>query len=171
MDRVDAAGPRSDVQAGPRADFVRPVALALAFTMAGELLIFAIWGLWLFPAGPLWGKLGWTLTCGVGMGGTTGALVVLLVAGRLEGIKAGIAAAIIWTAVLAYCVVLCYRIDLEFGWFGAREAPVLFVHWGGLLPTALASLAYGWLLHSTRGRLILESTRPSKRQLTILNFS
>ena len=118
--------------------------------------------MWLFPSGLLWGKLAWTLTCGVGMGGTIGALVVLIVAGRLDGAKAGIAAAIIWTAVLAFCAVLCYRIDLGIGWFGAREEPVLFVLWGGVVPAALASLVYAWLLYSTRGRLLLNSVHLAK---------
>jgi hypothetical protein len=48
---------------------------------------------------------------------------------------------------------------------------VLLVLWGGLLPVALASLAYGWLLYSTRGRLLLGSMRPRKRLPTNLDFS
>ena len=117
-----------------RAEAVRPIVLALAFTVLGEVGICAVWGLWLFPEGATLGKLAWTLTCGVGMGATIGAFAVLLIPGRLSGWKAVVTAACISMLVLGHCTFLCYYTDLAVGWFGAQEAPVLFVIWGGLVP-------------------------------------
>jgi len=65
---------------------------------------------------------------------------------------------------LAYCTNLCYRVDLGVGWFGAREAPVLFVLWGGIVPAALSSVAYGWLLYSDRGCRLMSALRMQIRR-------
>lgn len=71
-----------------RSEFVRPIVLALALTVLGEVLIFGIWGVLLFPEGNLLRKLGWTLTCGVAMGAAIGALVNVVVTGRLTALRA-----------------------------------------------------------------------------------
>ena len=137
-----------------RRDFVRPIVAAIFFTLVGEILIFFIWGIALFPAGPLWRKLGWTMTCGVAMGATIGALVNVFVTGRLRSSRAAVTAGVIYFSVLAFCTALCYQVDLSVDYFGAREAPVVFVL-GGLIPAFLTSIAYAWLLYSVSGQSIL----------------
>ncbi len=137
-----------------RRQVVRPVAVAIAFTLAGEVLIFLIWGISLFPVGAIWRKLIWTTTCGVAMGASIGAFVNVFVTGQLRPPKAPIAAAAIYFSVLAFCVALCYQIDLSIGFFGAREAPWLFIL-GGLIPALVTSYAYAWLLYSNSGQAIL----------------
>jgi len=67
-----------------RSDFVRSIVVAVSFTFLGEMLIFLIWGVALFPTGVLWRKLVWTMTCGIAMGMTIGALVNVIVTGRLR---------------------------------------------------------------------------------------
>ena len=91
------------------------------------------------------------------MGATIGAFTVLLIPGRLSGWKAVVTAACISMLVLGHCTFLCYYTDVAVGWFGAHEAPILFVVWGGLVPAIFASLAYGWLLYSTRGFTLLQA--------------
>ena len=129
-----------------RRDFVRPIVAAITLTLVGELLIFFVWGTLLFPSGNIWHKLGWTLTCGVAMGATIGALVNVVVTGRLNRLTAAACAGAIYFVTLAICVYICFQIDLSTGYFGASEAPVLFVL-GGLGPAALTGIVYGWYLH------------------------
>ena len=138
-----------------RSDFVRPIAVAVFFTLLGEILIFFIWALALFPTGVLWRKLVWTMTCGVAMGMTIGAFVNVFVTGRLRSYAAAWMSGVIYFSVLAFCVGLCYQIDLSVNFFGAREAPVLFIM-GGIVPAFLTSLVYGWVLYSQSGRALLD---------------
>lgn len=137
-----------------RLEFVRPIVVVTALTLGGEMMIFLIWGLGIFPDGELLPKFVWTATCGVAMGATIAALTILLVTGRLEGRRAAAAAGVISFAVLAFCTFLCYRLDLSLDLFGARAAPELFVS-GGLVPALLGSALYGWLLHARRGASLL----------------
>ena len=138
-----------------RSDLTRPILVALAFNLAGEFLIFALWGLYLFPAGSLWLKAGWTATCGVAMGATIGSLVNLLVTGRMNGAAAAFASGAICCGVTAFCTLLCYWIDLATGsHFGAHEAPTLFIA-GGLIPALATSIVYPWLLYSAAGVRLL----------------
>lgn len=137
-----------------RQEFVRPIVLAIFFTLAGEILIFLLWGVVLFPAGTLWRKLAWTMVCGLAMGATIGALVNVFVTGRQSGRPAGIAAGALYFGVLSLCVLICYEIDHAIGFFGAHEEPLLFIL-GGLVPAAITAVAYGWLLHAENGRAIL----------------
>ena len=137
-----------------RSDFVRPIAAAVLFTLIGEILIFLIWGIALFPAGALWRKLAWTMTCGLAMGATIGALVNVFVTGRLRSYPAAVTAGTIYFSVLAFCTVFCYQIDLSVDFFGAREASVLFIL-GGLIPAFVTSIVYVWLLYSAPGQAML----------------
>ncbi len=137
-----------------RSDLVRPIAVAIVFTLVGEVLIFLIWGIGIFPKGTLWRKLVWTITCGVAMGATIGALVNLFVTGRLRTRTAAVTAAAIYFSVLAFCIGLCFEIALSVNYFGAREAPVLFIP-GGLIPALVTSFGYSWLLYSDSGEAIL----------------
>ena len=137
-----------------RAQFVRPIVVAMALTIFGELLILYMWGIALFPAGSLASKLVWTVTCGIAMGATIGSLVNVFVTGRIRPRIAALISSLIYFAVLSFCVGLCYQIDLSLRLFGAVEAPALFIL-GGLIPALLTSVLYGWLLHSARGQAAL----------------
>ena len=137
-----------------RSDFVRPIVVAVSFTLFGEILMFFVWGVALFPTGVLWRKVVWTMTCGVGMGMTIGALVNVIVTGRLRLCAAAWMAGAIYFCVLAFCTALCYQIDLSVGFFGAQESPLLFIL-GGIIPAFLTSLVYSWFLYSQSGRSVL----------------
>jgi hypothetical protein len=137
-----------------RPDVVRPIVVALAMTLAGEAVILLVWGVVLFPAGALWHKLWWAMICGAAMGLSIGALVNLIVTGRLTPRYAAPVAALIYLSVLLLCVGLCFRIDQAAGLFGANEAPLLFIL-GGVVPALLTSVVYAWLLYGTRGQKIL----------------
>lgn len=134
---------------------MRPITVGITFTLLGELLLFLIWGVHLFPNGDHWKKLGWTMSCGIAMGATIGALVTIIVSGRLKGGIAAITAGLIYFLVLASCTILCYRIDLAMGFFGAQAHPTLFIITGGLIPAFLSSFLYSWLLYSESGRSFL----------------
>ena len=136
-----------------RSEFIRPIVAAICLTAFGELLIFLFWGLWWFPAtGPQWAKAGWTATCGIAMGAAVGALVALLVSGRMTGSRAAWAAGAIYFLVLAFCAVLCWRIDMALGYFGGRSAPWLFLL-GGWVPAGLTAFLYGWLTFGSGRKL------------------
>lgn len=137
-----------------RQEFVRPITVAIVFTLKGELLIFYIWGVRLLPEGIVWKKLVWTITCGVAMGATIGAFVNITVTGRLHGARGGVVATLVYFLVLAFCTGLCYQIDLAMGFFGARESSLLFIL-GGLVPAFITSIAYSWLLFSAPGQSAL----------------
>jgi hypothetical protein len=137
-----------------RYEFVRPIVVATALTLGGELLIFLFRGLRLFADGKLLSKFVWTATCGVAISATIVALTILLATGRLEGHWAASAAGSISFSVLAFCTFLCYRIDMTLDLFGARQAPRLFIA-GGLVLALVGRPLYGWLLHSLRGASLL----------------
>lgn len=138
-----------------RSDFIRPITLAMTFTIFGETLIFLLWGLYLFPGGVLWHKAVWTSVCGIAMGATIGSLVNLMVTGRLEQVRAAEVSSLLYFVVLAICTFLCFQIDLATGsHFGAQETPALFIL-GGLIPAFVTSFVYAWLLHSTDGTALL----------------
>lgn len=89
------------------------------------------------------------------MGAVIGALVNVFVVGRSAGRRAIITCAFIYVVVLSYCTVLCYRIDLAMGHFGARSDPGLFLS-GGFVPALVASIPYAWFLFSEVGPTLLE---------------
>lgn len=124
-------------------------------SVLGELAIFIIYGVILFPEGNLLHKFFWTVVfCGIGMGSTAGGLVCLIVLGRWDGWKAILATTVITTLVLGVaCDYLSFSLDQHFHYFGAQENPAAF--WGfGLTGAALGGLAIGWLIFSNRGRRI-----------------
>ncbi len=138
-----------------RSDFVRPITVAITLTLLGEILLFLIWGVHLFPTGVLWHKAVWTATCGLAMGATIGALVNLVVVGRMRGKTAAFWSGLLYFSVLALCTFLCFEIDLATGsHFGAREAPLLFIA-GGLVPALATSFVYAWLLFAETGTSVL----------------
>ncbi len=137
-----------------RRDFVRPIILAIALTFLGEMAILLIWGRFLFPAGDFIAKLLWTAVCGLAMGATIGALVTLLVTGRLQGVRVILGTATLYLGVLSLCTLLCYQIDLDLNLFGARQAALLFIA-GGMVPAVVSTFLYVWLLYSHKGRRFL----------------
>jgi hypothetical protein len=89
------------------------------------------------------------------MGASIGALVNVVITGRMAGKRAVIWSGALYFAVVAFCTFLCFQIDLALGsHFGAREAPLLFLA-GGLIPALASSYAYGWVLFSEAGADLL----------------
>ncbi|MBL6952172.1 MAG: hypothetical protein ISR50_06045 [Alphaproteobacteria bacterium] len=138
-----------------RSDFTRPITLAITFTLFGEASIFFLWGVHLFPNGVLWHKVAWTGVCGLAMGATIGALVNVVVTGRVDRKRAVIWSSFLYFGVLALCTLFCFQIDLATGsQFGAREEPLLFIA-GGLIPALASSVVYSWALYSETGTNLL----------------
>lgn len=139
-----------------RASYIRPITLSIAFSVAGELVIFVVWGLILFPEGSIFNKLVWTLGfCGIGMGSAVGAAVVLFVVDRLDGLAAVLATAGIAVALLGVaCNSLCLALDRHFLYFGGAEDMTLFLA-NGIAMAAVGGLVVGWLCFTDRGRRVL----------------
>lgn len=141
----------------PALRWLRPVLVATVFTSAGELLIFVVFGLLLYPGGNLLLKLLWTLGfCGIGMGVAIGLIAKHWIEGRF---KAG--AAVAMTALLAGvvlgigCNALCFVIDRHADFFGAHENPVMWLSSGFVMALA-GGAAIGALLFTAKGRRLLE---------------
>lgn len=149
-------GERGGVRGGRR--YRRPLLLSIAASMGGEALLLLVYGVLLNSGGDLWVKVLWTVVfCGLGMGSVVGALTILIVVDRWEGLPAILATSAIMAAVMGgLCNVLCYRLDSHyFHYFGAAEQPLLFLAPGIVLP-ALVGALFGWLMFTPRGRLVLE---------------
>lgn len=132
----------------------RPLILGIGASVLAEFTIFLVWGVILYPEGDLVAKLLWTvLFCGVGMGSAVGALLVLLVVDRLEGVAAIAASSALSLLVLGVaCNLLCFRLDAHyFHYFGAVDSPALFIG-NGLVMSGLGGAAAGWLMFTERGR-------------------
>lgn len=138
-----------------RPAFVRPILAAIVLTVIGEAVIFLIWRFVLFPGQSLWIMAAWAAICGVSLGAVIGAFVNVFVTGRTTGRAAFALTALIWFALLAACMYLCYRVDLATGGrFGAGDAPGLFLS-SGLIPAFVASFLYAWLVTCTKGQGML----------------
>lgn len=151
------AGLATQTDLSARKAYLRPVTVAVTFTLFGEMLILWIWGMNLFSdVGVLWRKAVWTSVCGVAMGAVIGALVNVFVTDRLDGGSAATMAGLIYFGVLSGCVALCFEIDRATGGaFGAHNAPLLFI-FGGLIPAFLSAFIYSWLLYAPAGRSLLD---------------
>lgn len=139
-----------------RRAYLRPLQVSIALAILGELGVFFVFGVILFPGGSLVGKLLWAvLFCGVGMGASAGAFVDLLVVGRWHGARAIVATTAIFVLLLGVaCNVLCWQLDRGFHYFGGAERPLLFLL-GGLFWAALGGGVAGALLFTERGGRIL----------------
>lgn len=137
----------------PLTGYVRPLKLSLLFSILGEAVILVIWGFYLFPEGNWFNKIMWTLVyCGMGMGGAFGAVVVLGLLGRVDGLRAVVLTAALSTVMLGlFCNYLCLRLDMTFGYFGAQGAGVLFMV-NGIAMSAIGGALLGWLVFTERGR-------------------
>ena len=135
---------------------IRPLKVTILMTLIAELGLFVVFGLLLFPQGNLLYKLIWTgLYCGIGMGAATGALIVLIVVERFEGMKALLAGFFTATLSLLACNLLCLTIDQHYNFFGGREAPHLFL-WNGIAMIVPGSALLSWLLFTDQGNAILD---------------
>ncbi|GEM_PF-795520 len=136
----------------------RPLLLGIAASVLAESVIFVVWGLILFPDGNVLTKLLWTVGfCGLGMGSTIGALLVLLVVDRLDGPAAIAATSVLSALVLGVaCNLLCYNLDRHyFHYFGGGDTPALFLI-NGVLMASLGGALIGWLLFTPGGRRRLD---------------
>ena len=139
----------------PSKEYKRPIIVAILLSLIGELGLFIIFGMLVFPEGNLLSKFIWTgFYCSIGMGAATGALVTLVVVDRFKGSNAVIAGAI--TAFLAWlaCDWLCLTIDQNYNFFGGRESPGLFF-WNGVVMALLGSLLLSWLVFTLKGQKLL----------------
>ena len=123
--------------------------LALVLALAGELILWVLYGLIWFPGQP-WTALLWSSTCGLAMGATMGALVCLLVVGMEKGKRAFWAAFTVSAAVLSACSLVCFAVDQKFNVWGAVDEPATFLV-GGFVGVVLGGLAYSYLLFTENG--------------------
>jgi len=133
--------------------FARPLKLALLFSILGEAVLLLVYGFYLFPEGSWFSKFMWTIVyCGMGMGGAFGAVVALGLLGRVDGWRAIVLTTLLATVMLGiFCNVLCLRLDMTFGFFGARESGLLFMA-SGIILSPLGGAVLGWLTFTEAGR-------------------
>lgn len=138
-----------------RRRYLRPLRLAILFSVLGESTIFVVWGLLLYPEGNVPKKFLWTIVfCGLGMGGALGSLVALLVVDRLSGWRAVAATVSLSTPVLGVgCNLLCLELDQHFLYFGGAENSPLFI-WDGVVMSAVGGAALGWLCFTEAGSCV-----------------
>jgi hypothetical protein len=135
----------------PGAGAISPILFAVLLTFSGEVLIFVVFGVLLYPGGDLLAKAWWTGTCGIAMGLLIGGIVLLLQAALRDRRALAVAAGLAYFTVLAYCVAICFAIDRHIGYFGAAEAPGLFI-WSGLIAAAATAPLYAWCVYRGAGR-------------------
>lgn len=138
-----------------RSEYLRPIKLALIFSILGEAFIFIVWGVVLFPEGNIINKFFWTIVfCGVGMGGALGSAVAMFVVNRAKGVSAIIQTIFLSLIMLGIaCNYLCLRLDRVFHYFGGAEDTLLFLG-NGLVMSAVGGALLGYLCFTERGRLI-----------------
>lgn len=140
-----------------RQRYLRPLTVSIASTMTAEFFLLVVFGIILFPEGPLLNKVLWTLGfCGFGMGATLGTFIDLTIVGRWQGWKAIGATMLLSTAIVGIaCDMLCLTLDRQFGYFGGAEDSALFVSVGVFLAAA-GGVLLGWSLFTDRGRRLLD---------------
>lgn len=136
---------------------LRPVKLGILFSVLGEVVIFLIWGLWLYPEGDILQKFLWSIVfCGVGMGATVGVVVSWWVEGKFWGKPAIVACGLISFVILGlFCNFLCSQFDMHFNYFGSALTPNLFII-NGMVMSIFGGALLGWLNFSYRGIKLLE---------------
>lgn len=133
---------------------LRPLKLSIILSVVGELIIFIVWGLVLYPEGSVLHKFLWAVVfCGFGMGSLTGAMITLFVVQRLKGMTA-IAACVVISGLLlgVFCNFLCLNLDMHFNYFGGHDTPGLFI-WSGLLMSIIGGLLVGVLSFTETGEV------------------
>lgn len=139
-----------------RTHILRPIKLGIIFSLFGEIMLFALFGLILYPEGDWFIKFFWTIIfCGLGMGAALGAFVLLLIAGRFDGWKAIFLNAILSILLLGLgSNLLCLNLDTVFHFFGGGMSRGLFLANGILLAT-VGGWLMGWLQWTQKGKEIL----------------
>ena len=134
--------------------YTRPMIVSLAVCIFGELLLFIIYGVVLFPQGNHLYKFLWTVICGIGMGVTVGAFVNLFIIDKYIGIKAITLTILLTLATLGIiCNRLCFQLDLHFHYFGAETNPILY-NSGSIAESMVAGLVIALLLFSEKGDMV-----------------
>ena len=143
-------------EASARRRYLRPLYLGIGAAALGELFLFVVWGIFLFPQGDLVKKFVWIMTCSLGMGAALGALVDLLVVDRLDGLKAMIATTGMAILVIGVgCNYLCWSIDQQLNWWGGASDPGLFLG-SGIFGTVLLGWLVSYFLFSIKGSMLLD---------------
>lgn len=138
-----------------RRQYLRPLYMALGITFMGEAVLFALYGVVLFPQGPILTKLAWAVACALGMGAVAGVFVTLLVVGKLDDTQAMWASTLIWVLSLGVgCNALCLYLGRQFGMWGAHTHPEAFLA-GGFFPSVLGGVVYSYALFTQNGRVLL----------------
>ena len=119
-----------------------------------------VWGLILYPEGNILHKFLWTIIfCGLGMGAAAGSVVVFMISGRQKGYPAIVSCMLISIVLLGLlCNVLCFRLDMHFGFFGGADTPILFI-WNGTIMSALGGWLVGWLSFTKKGKQLATKIR------------
>lgn len=138
-------------------EYTRPLIVGLALATFGELLLFIVFGVILYPEGDLFSKFLWTVVfCGIGMGSAFGVAIDLMVVNRFKGAMAILYCTILSSGFLGIgCNVLCFKLDQEFQYFGGQHNPTLFII-NGLIMATLGGFIGGWLLFTDQGKKILQ---------------
>ncbi len=147
---------REGIIEDPRKIYTRPIVVSLGVCIFGELLLFILYGIVLFPQGNLLYKFLWTVVfCGIGMGATVGAFVNLFIIDKYIGIKAITLTILLTLTTLGIiCNRLCFQLDLHFHYFGAETNPMLFAI-GSIAGSIVAGLVISLLLFSEKGDMVL----------------
>ena len=143
-----------DRQVVSRTDYVRPLAVAAVFTVAGEAMVFIVWELVHYPGGDVTAKLLWVTLAAMVLAAAIGFMVGFIVGGRYHGTVAAVVSSFCYATVLIAGILISYEIDMAKNLFGVRRDPELFVL-TGILPAILTAPLYGWLLHSNLGKALL----------------
>ncbi len=140
-----------------RRQYLRAVYVSIALSIFGEAILFIIHGLILFPAGNILYKFMWTIVfCGIGMGASGGAFLVLFVVGRLSGVNALLVCTAFTTLAIGVgCGLLCLNLDRKFHYFGGSENSMLFMT-NSLAFASVGGAIIGWLLFTGKGNALLE---------------
>ena len=141
-------------QSPARRHYIRPLALAAVFTVAGETMVVVLWGLVLFPGGSILAKLLSAGAAAIIMAVGIGLMVGFVVGGRFKGPVAAVVSSLCYATVLAAGILISYEIDMAIDIFGVRRDPTLFVL-TGIVPAILSAPLYGWLLHGDLGKDLL----------------
>lgn len=120
-----------------------------SFIFEVTILIFSIFAFSGFR--DMFPRLMWTIVfCPLGMGGAMGGLINAFFVDVLYGDKAVQFCAILSVLVLGSCNLLCYNLDLVFGWFGAADH-FWWWHWRYLL-IYVVGYGNGKLLFTDKGQ-------------------
>ncbi|WP_108651376.1 hypothetical protein [Dongshaea marina] len=102
------------------------IGFALLLSVMGEIVLWGIYGLYLFPGHPAQTLL-WSLTCALAMGAVLGGGIIIL--GLDKGAKGWVFPLVLLVSLIVFslCNLVCYRLDLAFDYWGSVTHPWLFL--------------------------------------------